>query len=318
MQPLSEDFKHRAVAAPDRILVATDLSDLEFLIPHVVAQAKASAAEVTLLHVISPMLTTPADPSVVAYVDLPQIERNARLAVEEAASQICKRGVACSAMVRRGFPNDVILDVIHAIGAGRLIMGTHGRVRLERLLLGSVATELLAQVEIPMCIIGPYARAHSEHAKPQRILYPVSLRQPSSAQTALDIAQYNHAEITLLHVIDANETSNGDLSRVVQQRAAELDKLIPGEESLWCSIGTQVKIGDRVDEILHTASLLPADLIILGVNAHAPLWPLKGSRTAYRVVAAADCPVLILHHHEPSTDSARHAVKESAAAFIIG
>ena len=119
----AHDFKTRALAAPDRILVATDLSDTEFLIPHAIAQAKESGAELTLLHVISPILTGPTDPSVVAYFDLPQIKRNASLAIEEAACKIQARGVKCKTLVRDGFPGEVILETLRTTGADRLIIG---------------------------------------------------------------------------------------------------------------------------------------------------------------------------------------------------
>ncbi len=311
----ANDFKSRAVAAPDRILVATDLNDTDFLIPHVIAQAKASGAEVTLLHVISPILTTPFEPSVVAYVDLPKLENEAKLAAEGAASRIRAHGIRCRAMVENGFPGDVILEALKTTGAERLIIGTHGRVRLERLMLGSVATELLSRVAVPMYVVGPHARGHIEHATPRRILHPVSLRHPNSAATALDIAQHYRAELTLLHVISPDEADDGSVDWLISTRAKELAKLTPDSKSLWCSIATQVKVGERVEEILHTADKIHADMIVLGVNADMPLWPLRGSRTAYRVIANADCPVLTVRH-EGYTDRPEMA-RTRAAAFII-
>jgi len=40
----------RAFVAPDKILVATDLTDLDYLIPHAKAQCEASGASLVLCH----------------------------------------------------------------------------------------------------------------------------------------------------------------------------------------------------------------------------------------------------------------------------
>ena len=311
----AHDFKTRAVAAPDRILVATDLSDTEFLIPHAIAQAKESGAELTLLHVISPILTGPIDPSVIAYVDLPQIKREAGLAIEEAACKIQARGIKCKTLVKDGFPSEVILETLRTTGADRLIIGTHGRVRLERLLLGSVATELLTKVMVPMCVIGPKAQERIKHTVPRRILHPVSLRHPNSAVIALDIAQHYRAELTLLHVIDRDETDLGSVNSLINARSRELAKLIPDSESLWCSIATRVRVGNRAEEILSMASTMRADLIVLGVSATVPHWPMEGNRTAYKIIATADCPVLTIRH-DAYVDNLRS--EKDIAAFILG
>lgn len=47
-------FQEVPFVAPGRILVATDLTDDDYLVPHAVAQARASNARVTLLHAILP------------------------------------------------------------------------------------------------------------------------------------------------------------------------------------------------------------------------------------------------------------------------
>ena len=52
----------------------------------------------------------------------------------------------------------MIADVVKNSGAGRLILGTHGRRGLKKFVLGSVARQLLETVDIPVCTVGP--RAH--------------------------------------------------------------------------------------------------------------------------------------------------------------
>jgi hypothetical protein len=42
----------RVFVAPDRIILATDLADLDYLIPHAIAQCRACESSLTIVHVI--------------------------------------------------------------------------------------------------------------------------------------------------------------------------------------------------------------------------------------------------------------------------
>ena len=61
--------KPATLAAPDQILVATDLTDTEYLLPHAIAQAHASGAQVTLVHVILPSDIVPAEAGALPSMD---------------------------------------------------------------------------------------------------------------------------------------------------------------------------------------------------------------------------------------------------------
>ena len=48
-------------AAPCKIVVATDLTDTEYLLPHAIAQAKASNASLVLVHAVLPHESMPVE-----------------------------------------------------------------------------------------------------------------------------------------------------------------------------------------------------------------------------------------------------------------
>lgn len=60
----------RAFIVPEKILVATDLADADYLIPHAVAQARACGSALTLVHVIPPGQAVPLDASAIPYLDV--------------------------------------------------------------------------------------------------------------------------------------------------------------------------------------------------------------------------------------------------------
>src|SRR5271163_4071542 len=122
-------------AAPQRILVATDLTDSDYLVPYVVAQAKASNARVTLVHAIAPANSFPAEAGAIAYGDRDCIDRDARAVLLKMAWQIEAHGIVCNIDVQHGFASDVVRQALLDTRATRLIIGTHGRGKLGQLAL---------------------------------------------------------------------------------------------------------------------------------------------------------------------------------------
>jgi nucleotide-binding universal stress UspA family protein len=64
--------------------------------------------------------------------------------------------------IRTGYPRSEILDVLKQRQADLAILGTHGRTGLERLALGSVASEVMHQASCNLLLIPPEAGAAKE------------------------------------------------------------------------------------------------------------------------------------------------------------
>ena len=299
MKPVEELVSQsRALVVPDRILVATDLSDIEYLTPHAVAQARACGGTLILVHAIPPGEAIPLDASAIPYLDVAEMKREAKDALERAAAGIRAAGIPCDVVVVEGNPRDQIKAQARELRAGRILCGTHGRRHLKKLLLGSVAHEILRSAEVPVCTIGPHAREASSFGAPRKILHPVSLcaGYEDSAHTAIEMAEFYRADITLLHVLSRSVQSQPDSSRVIEWTKAELQRAVPEEAPLWTHATVQVEIGDVVEEVLNVASEMDADLIVLGVNADVSFWPIHGDDTVYNIIARAKSPVLSIRH----------------------
>ena len=52
--------------------------------------------------------------------------------------------------LEEGDPATMILNVAQETGAGLIVMGTHGRTGLERLLMGSVAEQVMRKAPCPV------------------------------------------------------------------------------------------------------------------------------------------------------------------------
>ena len=64
-----------------------------------------------------------------------------------------KRGVATTAEVRWGRPSDTIVDTATRMKASLIVLGTHGRSALEKLLLGSTAERVLRLSPVPVLTV---------------------------------------------------------------------------------------------------------------------------------------------------------------------
>ena len=55
--------------------------------------------------------------------------------------------------LNRGFDREEILEVAKEVGCGLIVMGTHGRTGLGRLLMGSVAESVMTRANCPVLIV---------------------------------------------------------------------------------------------------------------------------------------------------------------------
>jgi len=290
--------------APDKIVVATDLTDLDYLIPYAIAQCEACGAALVINHVILPVESVSLDAAVVLIADAAgaatqKLFHEARQILGEAAAKVRAAGIDCETMIRRGHPPDVVAELVGQVHAGRVVLGTHGRRNLKKFFLGSTALEILKGLTVPVWTVGPHARPFA-HGQPRRILHPVSLSSgyQETAKLAVKLGQFYNAEITLLHVLPRDVHAEYASERLVRWTTFELGRLIPDEAPLWTTAAIRVEAGEVVEQILCTAEKLRADLIVMGSNPDTAFWPVHGDNTVYNVIAEAKCPVLTLRHSQ--------------------
>jgi nucleotide-binding universal stress UspA family protein len=295
--PAESALKIGTFAAPGHILVATDLTDTEYLINHAVAQASSSGSRVTLVHAKPPSDLVPLDGSPSPHVDEAKLVRDIRLTLLGVARQVEAKGIPCNVVVRLGNASDVILEELKRNGATRLILGTQARGKLGQVVIGSVAHQLLTKVQVPMFVVGPGARNAAEHISPRLILHPVSLldNYEESLHLAFEIAQRNTAELVLLHVLDRNVNENINPERTMEWARHALNALAASAPYTAPPVRTSVSWGDPANEIVRAAGFFGADWVVLGANGGHRFWSFNES-VAYKVLSKVECPVMTLSY----------------------
>lgn len=314
---LQQDPATNFHAAPGKIVVSTDLTDLAYLLPHAIAQAKASGASLILVHAVLPHESVPMESGAIPYYDPLRLDRDARLILENTAREVREQGVICTTAVRHGFVPDVVAEIVSSSGAARLIIGTHGRRGLKKFVLGSIARQLLESVDIPVCTVGP--RAHKTPARVETILHPVSLAglHEASASLSFDLARQFEARLLLLHVVPPSASVNRDPGRSLSVATAQLERLIPAGAQGFAQAQARIALSSVVNEILAMAEEAQAGLIVLGVHAPAHSWLPGTEPAAYKILVSAPCPVLSLRVN-PIREKGKAEQKEEASPAVLG
>ena len=212
--------------------------------------------------------------------------------------------------VRHGEVTDVLAEIIRDQNPDQkidlLVAGTHGRTGVGKLLMGSVAEQILRQVSVPMLTVGPKAaprnlspgRVPSGKVKFGRILFATSFAEDSSAAAfAISLAEQFHSHLTLLHVIENYGPDLHDHPGPIEGAFTKLAAIATQRAHPHCRPEPAVQFGPAADVILRTAEESRAGLIVLGAHApgaHTPGNHVPGT-TVHKVSAHATCPVLTVH-----------------------
>jgi nucleotide-binding universal stress UspA family protein len=206
---------------------------------------------------------------------------------------------------------DAVLEHARELAADGLVLGTHGRSGVERLILGSVAERVLRRASCPVLTVPPRtpdAVSRSVNAL-QRILCPIDF-SPSALRAlgyAASLALEAGARVTVLHVVELPpDLSDFPTAGVAEYRnsrfqhaLAEVTGAIRSTVDPKCPAEPLVLVGRSYREILRVAADQDADLIAMGVRGRGSLDLLFFGSTANHVVREARCPVLTIRGEEP-------------------
>jgi nucleotide-binding universal stress UspA family protein len=142
-----------------RVLLPTDFSARDrWAEAHAVELLRSLGGEVTLVHVVT---DTPLSGEGVGKVEAEWIDAARRAAAEETLEArvlvLRAAGIAARWRLRAGDPAEEIVEAALSEGADLIVMGTHGRRGVNRLVLGSVAEQVVRRAPCPV-VTGRQAR----------------------------------------------------------------------------------------------------------------------------------------------------------------
>lgn len=134
-----------------KILVPVDFSKCsEKALRYAIPFARQFGAEVTLLHVIAPVIVSSAGE--VPQEGFLQSTEEAQNALDALQGTV-GGDIRCKGLVRKGSPHIEIVDTAKELAIDLVILSTHGRTGLEHVLLGSTAAKVVRRAGCPVLIV---------------------------------------------------------------------------------------------------------------------------------------------------------------------
>jgi nucleotide-binding universal stress UspA family protein len=143
------------MATIKRIIHPTDFSDAaQPAFRYAVDAAKRDGAELVLVHVLEPISDFADEVYILRAEKLREAARDsARWHFEKLVAAAKEAGLRVSERLLEGAPAEEIAREANTSGAELIVMGTHGRTGLSRLVLGSVAQHVIALAACPVVVV---------------------------------------------------------------------------------------------------------------------------------------------------------------------
>ncbi len=308
---MSSSAQTLLVPALKNILFATDFSPFsQAALPYLSSIAKRYGATLHVIHILAPEPATgvPLD-------SFPELDADRNAAQSAMNALLASRpfeNIEHTATIERGELWDVLAPFIKEKNIDLIVLGTHGRRGLKKLVLGSVAEQVFRLAPCPVLTIGPQATHEGTvDTSFKTILFATDFSSGSqhALSYAVSLARANRSHLILLHAVPTSvemlpssmeplsanwEVSVEIVADTLASARKQIAELISADVMRELNPEIIVECASAAEMILSVAESKHVGLIVMGahrasvhsVAAHLP-WA-----TASAVVCKAPCPVL--------------------------
>jgi nucleotide-binding universal stress UspA family protein len=299
----------QSLVAVKNVLFATDFSEAsEAALPYAAAFSECFGSQLHLTHVLPDVkFLRPGAPDPAFFGP---IYEDAHSNAHDKMRRLSKRmrAVPHQVYVPHGEIPSVVSAMVQELEIDLVIAGTHGRTGLGRLIMGSVAEEILRQASCPVLTVGPNVVGASvrnlgrferdaKRAEIRDVLYATDFRHESNqaAVLAASLANAFGAKFGMLHVVEDYGDHLSEDPGPVEASLQKLRGMLPVDIDLEHEPELLAQFGVAAESILQTAAERESDLIVLGArpaNGHLKAATHLGAAVAHRIIVGANCPVL--------------------------
>lgn len=285
----------------DRILWPTDLTDqAERAFSHAATLAAWHDADLHTLNIVEEGAGNSS--SAGASFPVPQDTLSSLLRKKEDPPQSIDLGALTLVQEQKQAksPPEGIVAYADSHDIDLVVMGTHGRRGLRRLLLGSVAEEVLRRAHCPVLTLRGQGDTPPAW-EVRNILTPVDFSDASmeALHHAKELAVTYEAQLTLLHAVE----------EVIYPSAYGLDMNLPGPEVVeqveehlvriardeigYEDVAVEASVGYAPSSILEYTETNDVDLVTIATHGRTGLERMLLGSVTERVVRQAAAPVLV-------------------------
>lgn len=290
-----------------QILVPTDFSEnAQHAVSYAVGLAKQCSAKLHLLH-------TPVIPTYLlmdlSYSPGPEavtrILNDAQEAIDQQAKVVASAGVEHFTAIREGTVHEVIRDYAKEHDVDLVVVGTHGRSGVAKLMYGSVTERVLKTVHTPIIVVPPEG---GELPSVIVMAYDFSSPGKRAAELARAIHGVFHGPLHLVHSyldVWGEYTDRGAVVGEAAEKRREalhlgLEEMLEADAKELFSIDAQtiqthLVTGDPAEGILRVAEDVGATLICAGTTGKSGIERLLIGSVARRLLHDSKVPLLLTH-----------------------
>ncbi len=290
-----------------QILVPTDFSEnAQHAVSYAVGLAKQCSAKLHLLH-------TPVIPTYLlmdlSYSPGPEavtrILNDAQEAIDQQAKVVASAGVEHFTAIREGTVHEVIRDYAKEHDVDLVVVGTHGRSGVAKLMYGSVTERVLKTVHTPIIVVPPEG---GELPNVIVMAYDFSSPGKRAAELARAIHGVFHGPLHMVHSyldVWGEYTDRGAVVGEAAEKRREalhlgLEEMLEADAKELFSIDAQtiqthLVTGDPAEGILRVAEDVGATLICAGTTGKSGIERLLIGSVARRLLHDSKVPLLLTH-----------------------
>jgi len=206
------------------------------------------------------------------------------------------QGKAVSTTAQMGVPAPTICAIAHHKQIDLIIMTSHGRTGLGKLVLGSVAEDVIRDAHIPVLIVRDHGETFPDVGRfaPLTILVPLdgTVLCEAAIGPAATLARAFHGTLSLVRILP--DTAKNDA--VTAQQAYDYltvlhDRLTREDITVHRSLGW----GDPAEQIIAKAHEHRADIVAIATHGRTPLGQMLHGSIAATMLHQVSLPLLVVH-----------------------
>jgi nucleotide-binding universal stress UspA family protein len=268
-------------ARMEKLMVATDGSEYSgSAIREAINLAKICSSK---LYAVSVVKTNPEFEDLVPQV-IEKLEKEAREYLESVRNKASREGIDCEIIVNRGEePYQNIIDEATRNHVNMIIVGTHGRTGLKRLMMGSVTAKVVGHAPCNVLVVPLDAKVDCRNIL---VATDGSIYSEIASRDAVSIAKLSGGCLFAL------STAKSEENLPVAKESVNAVKELAEREGV--KVETLTLKGEPYEIIVKTAEQRNAGLIVVGSHGRTGVERLLMGSVTERVIGHSRTAVLVV------------------------